>query len=364
LKNRQLFYLLHALVWLVYIVFATLFRVASNPAFKVHILDIFFTYVPTIYVFYGNNFIFSRYLFGKRYFSLAFAEIVFYASFLGLYYIDGYWIAPLINPGLVQPPFRLASFVIQCSWLFFIYSYFSFGYVFAVQMIQKEKQLRIIESKKLQAERDRLVAEYSFLRSQINPHFLHNILSFFYSKSLGISQELSEGILILSEIMRYSLEDSDTSNGNVSLTKEVENLRKVIKIYQLRFSNKLHVDLAVSGDIDSVRIIPLILITIVENAFKHGELNNPLHPVRIGIEVGEGGRSLYFVTSNKKKSGPKELGYGIGMDNVKKRLEYAYQENQQIVIKDERDHYMVGIDIQFKKDQKTEPYPETMEKAS
>ena len=363
-RNKYLIVAMHASAFLVFIFFATLSKMASRPGFRINIPDILLTYLPTVYVFYGNNAIFTRFLFGKKYVFLALAEIALFGSFLCLYYGEGYWLAPLLNPGTTQPAFHFGTFTIQCLWLFFIYSYFSFGYVFAMQTIKKEKLLRLSESKKAQAEKDRLVAEYSFLRSQINPHFLHNTLSFFYSKSLGVSQELSEGILALSEIMRYSLEDSDTNNGSVSLPREVDNLRKVIKVNQLRFNNKLCIDLAVSGNIEAIRIIPLVLITIVENALKHGDLSNPQDPVVIRIQADENGRQLHFMTSNRKKTGPKELGYGIGMDNVRKRLEYEYHENQRIQVKEDKEHYSVEIDILFIGDEQVGASKKAMEKAS
>src|SRR5438552_1899715 len=91
-KKKYGFYLMHVLAWLIFIVFATLFKFSSNPAFKIHIFDIFFTYLPNIYVFYGNSIIFLSLLSRKKLFYLVLAEILFFVSYLCLYYIDGYWI--------------------------------------------------------------------------------------------------------------------------------------------------------------------------------------------------------------------------------------------------------------------------------
>lgn len=345
-------FVLHTIAWLIFISLGTLNRVSISPNLKINLLDIFFTQLPSIYVFYASNFIFFTFLSRKKYVLLIIAEIIFFASYLVLTYFDGYYIAALLYPGTTIRPFKLEPFLIQGFWIFFLYSYFSFGYYFSVRAIQREKLLRIAETKKLQAERDTLMAEYSLLRSQINPHFLHNTLSFFYAKSLGTSQELSDGILALSEIMRYSLEDGGSNNGKVLLKEEVENLKKVIKINQLRFSNRLHVDFAVSGNIDSIWIIPLILITLVENAFKHGELMSAQDPVTIRIEVSENEKKLYFFILNRKKTGPREFGHGIGMDNARKRLEYTYHENHTLAIKDEKDFYTVELIIRFPDDKK------------
>jgi sensor histidine kinase YesM len=338
---------LHILGWLIFIIFGTLNKIAVNPGTRISLAGILFTQLPSIYIFYVSNFVFFRFLSRRKYLLMAIAEIVFFVSYLLLIYVDGYWLAPLIDARSIPPPFHPGNFLVTAFWLFFLYSYFSFGYYFASRSIHRERQLRLEESKRLQAERDTLVAEYSFLRSQINPHFLHNTLNFFYAKSLGASQDLSDGILTLSEIMRYSLEDAENSNGKVTLARELENLKKVVKINQLRFSNKLNVDFSVTGDTEAVWIVPLILITLVENAFKHGELTNPQFPLSIRIEVKGKGSEFYFMTTNRKKRGLKEFGHGIGMSNVRKRLEYAYHENHCFTIKDEAETYSTELFIRF-----------------
>ncbi len=336
---------IHVLAWLIFIFFGTLNRLALNPSSKIGLLDILLTHLPSIYVFYGSSLIFFRILGRKKYFLLLPAVIVFFLSYALLVYVIGYIIAPAVYPGTHRSVFHLGHFFIECFWIYFLYSFFSLGYFFAMQTIQREKQLRIAREKDLRIEQDRLVAEYSFLRSQINPHFLHNMLNFLYAKSLGSSQELSEGILTLSEVMRYSLEDGYAKNGSVLLLREVENLKKVIKINQLRFSNKLNISFSITGNIDHFRIIPLVLITLVENALKHGELSNPDYPVLIRLELTEQEREsrLLFSVSNRKKTGPKELGYGIGMDNVKKRLEYTYHGKHYLTVKEEKDFYTVEL---------------------
>jgi two-component system LytT family sensor kinase len=343
--------LLHIAAWLVFIAVGTLNKISIDPKTRVNLLDIFFTHLPSIFVFYVSNFIFFTFLSRKKYFLLIGAEAVFFMSYLLLTFADERYITPLIYPGTPYRSITIMKLLIEGFWIFFLYSYFSFGYYFSSRAIEKEKQLRIAESKKSQAEQDKLMAEYSFLRSQINPHFLHNTLSFFYSKSLGASQELSEGILALSDIMRYSLEDGST-NGTVSLQEEIENLKKVIKVNQLRFSNRLHLELSISGYTDSIQIIPLVLITLVENALKHGELTNPQDPVSISIEISDDQQQLHFKIHNRKKTGPKELGHGIGMDNVRKRLEYAYHHNHTLQITDEKDHYTAELIIRYPENQK------------
>lgn len=207
----------------------------------------------------------------------------------------------------------------------------------------EKKQRKVLEEQKLQLEIEKIHANYNFLKAQINPHFLHNTLNFLYAKSIPYSPELSEGILTLSEIMRYALGENSVKDGKAALKDEIEHMRNVIKIHQLRFGNSLQVQFDVSGIVNGAVIIPFVLITIVENAFKHGNLKSAEHPIEIKLTIEQ--NSLFFYCRNKKKTGPKELSTGIGLDNIKKRLDLAYGNRYGLSIKDESDLYTTQLTI-------------------
>ena len=207
----------------------------------------------------------------------------------------------------------------------------------------EKKQRKILEEQKMQLEVEKSQANFNFLKAQINPHFLHNTLNFLYAKSLPYSPELSEGILTLSDIMRYALSEGNTRDGRALLKDEIEHVRNVIKINQLRFSNNLHVQFDVEGVINGATIIPFVLITLVENAFKHGDLKSTDYPIVIKVKVDE--HRLRFFCRNRKKAGPKELSTGIGLDNIKKRLDLAYGKNYLLNIKDEAEFYTTELTI-------------------
>jgi len=207
----------------------------------------------------------------------------------------------------------------------------------------EKKQRKILEAQKMQLEIEKSQANFNFLKAQINPHFLHNTLNFLYAKSLPYSPELSEGILTLSEIMRYALSEGNTKDGKVALSDEIEHVRNVIKINQLRFSNKLKVAFDVKGVVNGATIIPLVLITLVENAFKHGDLKSSEFPIDIQLNVENG--TMHFYCRNRKKNGPKELSTGIGLDNIKKRLDLAYGADYSLNIKDEAEFYTTELTI-------------------
>jgi len=195
----------------------------------------------------------------------------------------------------------------------------------------------------MQLEVEKSQANLNFLKAQINPHFLHNTLNFLYAKSLPYSPELSEGILTLSDIMRYALSEGNARDGKAPLKDEIEHVRNVIKINQLRFSNSLNVQFEVNGVLNGSMIIPFVLITLVENAFKHGDLKNAESPIHIKLAVDN--NQLYFYCRNKKKTGPKEISTGVGLDNIKKRLELAYGKGFSLNVKDESVFYTTELTI-------------------
>jgi LytS/YehU family sensor histidine kinase len=223
-----------------------------------------------------------------------------------------------------------------------------FGISFLVAYItilrEGQKQRKILEAQKLQLEVEKSEANLNFLKAQINPHFLHNTLNFLYAKSIPYSPELSEGILTLSDIMRYALSEGNAREGKAPLKDEIEHVRNVIKINQLRFSNKLNVNFEVSGIVNGAMIIPFVLITLVENAFKHGDLQKQEYPIDIKLNIHKS--KLYFYCRDKKKTGPKEISTGIGLENIRKRLDLAYGDTYKFIVKDEAEFYTTELTIE------------------
>jgi LytS/YehU family sensor histidine kinase len=233
----------------------------------------------------------------------------------------------------------LFSYII--STVFFIGMALLIAYL--THLRDERKQRKVLEAQKMQLEVEKSQANFNFLKAQINPHFLHNTLNFLYAKSLPYSSELSEGILTLSDIMRYALSEGNAKDGKAPLKDEIEHVRNVIKINQLRFSNHLNVRFNVEGVVNGATIIPFVLITLAENAFKHGDLKSTEHPIDIDLRINDS--KLYFYCRNKKKNGPKELSTGIGLDNIKKRLDLAYGSNYRLNVKDEADFYTTELTI-------------------
>jgi LytS/YehU family sensor histidine kinase len=245
--------------------------------------------------------------------------------------------------------------------------YFAFAalYFYIRQYIKKEKQIYLLEEEKLQLEKqkiqnelenailkeqelksqqEKLQYEYAFLRAQINPHFLHNTLNVLFSQALNVSQDLADNILKLSSIMRYSLENLEQVNGKVPVVKELEQLRTLIEINNLRFGNTRTVLYEVEGELGNQTVPPLSLITVVENAFKYGDLKDPLNPLQIKIVLKPD--EVYFSCKNKKKVNYVQFSsLNIGITNLSKRLDVDFKEKYIMNAKNENDFYIFELTV-------------------
>lgn len=189
--------------------------------------------------------------------------------------------------------------------------------------------------------------ELHFLKAQMNPHLLYNTLSHFYAKAEDLDTDLANGILKLSEIMRYSL--TDATDDKVSLEGEIEQIKNLIDLHQLRYGNKLFIDLEVDLQTKNAEIYPLLLLSFVENALKHGQLQDKKFPLRISIKTFY--NTLIFKTENNKNNASKVVSTNIGIPNIQKRLEILYPKNYSLVVENEGDRYVCCLTLTLKSDE-------------
>jgi len=194
-----------------------------------------------------------------------------------------------------------------------------------------------------QLRREKTQAELLFLKTQINPHFLYNTLNYIYSLAYPVSDKLADAIIKLSQLMRYMLTDS--IDGMLNLQKEVDYLENYIEIYRLRFEDSFFVDFKVEGEIGNKNIASLILIPFVENAFKHGVVNDAARPVKIKISVIKD--RLTLTVSNKINRNQKDSSSGIGLVNIKRRLKLIYPGRHELLISDNGETYKTRLNIQL-----------------
>jgi len=338
-KYRLIFY--HISFWLAYIMISILAGFFNSPkAYSTGIFYFFFTYLPNIYAFYLCWCIYTLYTYPLKTHYLIISLILAHASYAVFWYITAYHIRPFVwIDGPTPRLFKFFDFITLNLYTFIKYALLSFSIFYFRQSIKREIELRIIEKEKFDTEN-------AFLRAQINPHFLNNTLNFFFAKSLPLSEELANGIMTLSEIMRYSLE-IDKDDHMTLIDEEIGHINNVIKINQLRFNHKLQIDFKIEGNTQNVRIIPLILITVVENILKHGNCTDKNYPVKIFLNINDADSYVYLNTYNLKKKGPKELSSGIGLNNIKKRLIHHYNKNFILNITESENDYLLDLSIPF-----------------
>jgi LytS/YehU family sensor histidine kinase len=204
------------------------------------------------------------------------------------------------------------------------------------------------EAKQKSVENERLTAELNFLKSQINPHFLFNTLNNLYYLAYSQSANTTEVIAKLSQMMRYMIYDSNYPL--VPLSKEIEYMENYISLERLRLNDQIPIKFTLEGgNPQDFLIAPLIFITFLENAFKHGVINN--HPeawVNISIQI-KGTECVYRVENSKIPFSKPEAEHksGIGLQNVKRRLELSYPGKHSLTVENRKDRYSVQLNIQL-----------------
>jgi two-component system sensor histidine kinase AlgZ len=197
-------------------------------------------------------------------------------------------------------------------------------------------------------EKSQLETELLFLKSQISPHFFFNTLNNIYSLSVEKSNKTPKIVLKLSELMRYML--YETKNKKQTLENEILCIQNYLDLERIRNDDRLEVNMYISGDIHDKEISPIILLTFIENAFKHG-VNKNTGQVIININFKIKGDFLHFVITNPmpeitlhKDNFNKSS--GIGLENVKKRLELGYNKSDyKLSFKNKKDIFVAKLVI-------------------
>lgn len=216
------------------------------------------------------------------------------------------------------------------------------SYALIKSWFKSEKLKRILYEEKL-------TTEMAFLKAQINPHFLFNVLNSFYAKALKNNvPELADGIAKLAELMRYMV--YETNEDKVALEKEIHHLKKFIQVYQLRIASDddVIINFEIKGAVEQVKICPMILIPFVENAIKHGIDPKKKSIIDITLKVEQ--KKLYFKITNTIHRSFDDLideRSGFGLDNLKKRLSILYPNRYTLETKEENGYFKSFLMLQF-----------------
>jgi len=196
----------------------------------------------------------------------------------------------------------------------------------------------------LQLSRQNLQSELALLRTQINPHFLFNSLHNIDTLILVNPEKASDSLIKLSDLMRYTLYDADTEL--IELSKEIGYIKKYINLQELRLTNKNLISFTVDGSVEGVKVAPMLFISFIENAFKHITDKEAEAGISIQFKITEH-RILFNVTNafDATKNRVKDETSGIGLENVRRRLELIYPNNHKLEISTKDNRYKVELTI-------------------
>lgn len=351
--KKQITY--HVFGWLIFILYEVLFinlvreRNIKAPALGDYLLP----YLINIIFFYFHAFVtMPLALERKRFRSFFFiffilVELSVYLFIMGLKNAD---ISHLEND-FFRALYPTKISFIQQLWRGIYFLIFSTAVWLIRRSFKNKEKLKEAETnallrqqEKQQLELKLITTQNAFLQSQINPHLLFNTLNFIHSEVQTVSNKASDAIIILSDMMRYSMLQT-REDGKVLLQTEAEQIDNLIKINQFRFHNKICIDFITEGEFHHVRIIPLLLIPFVENLFKYAELKDEANPVKINITLD--GSLLIFKTFNKKRKTTNFHSTGIGIENVKTRLASYYENHFSLDIADLDCTFSVNLMVQL-----------------
>lgn len=306
----------------------------------------FVNFAIIVAFYYLNTYIFiPKLLDTKKFVSytlLILALLIFYGFVPRIYHTLFGSAPPLFGsaPPIGNRPPRTRTFPLLSPFnitIFLLVFVLSTGIRVINQWLRSEQQTKEIAHEKLQA-------ELSFLKAQINPHFLFNTLNNIYALASAQSEQTAAAVMKLSSIMRYVL--TEAKNDVVPLEKEILFTSHYIELQKMRLTDKTSIDFTINGDPLGREIPPLLLLPFVENAFKYGISTRECSPIRIQLDIKED--TLYFSVCNHKHFNTALRmadNTGIGINNTRRRLDLLYPDKYELIINDKSNEFTVHLNI-------------------
>lgn len=340
-KNRNI--LIHVLGSLIFLSLPILFSPDFNDQHS--IIDIFTSrpfqrpFAGTCLLlafFYANYYVFIPKLYVPKKYVLF--SIVILVSFLIVLFIpEIFIIGKKLGPPNHQMPHHPAPPPKKPFSLLVNHNLFQFIGVFAFSLLLK------IRERLKQTENEKTNAELSYLKAQINPHFLFNTLNSIYSLAILKSEKTADAIVKLSDMMRYVLNDS---NANFTeLEKELSYITNYIDLQRMRLNPNVTLNYVCEGTVYDKKIAPLVLIPFIENAFKHGVNSEEDSDIDIKINITD--KDLKLIVKNKCVTTNNNTlnKSGLGIENTKQRLNLLYPENHSLEISELNNYYLVNLTL-------------------
>jgi two-component system LytT family sensor kinase len=304
-------------------------------SFKSNLIE-FSLHIPLVYF---NLFVLvPRYVLKSKYitytFSLIASLFVIYLVKTALtYYLISQNIWPEANRE--YKPFEINHIVAVCIGELYVLAMASSVYLTLTWLRERERNRSLRENQ--------FKIKLKYLENQIQPHFFFNTLNNLYALSLESSDKVPDVIIKLSRLMEYVLYDIKGTKS-VKLIQEIDYIHNYIEIEKLRFQN-VEVSINLESDIDDVEVPPLIFISLIENAFKHGGLNNPNLKIKVNCKIIDNKTLDFEVLNNFVHSQNLKTKRGIGLANTQKRLKLIYKNNYNLEYKTKFNYYIIRLQI-------------------
>ncbi|MFN3378094.1 MAG: sensor histidine kinase [Runella zeae] len=328
-------FLLHTAWWAFYIgsYFVALYARFPDPEW--YVIDKGLEFLSNILFFYFFIFVTAKFLFNKKTFFIGIIFFLLNASIL--YAIEASRLIWAYYIGLYDqvPKYYFQLHTLVLAFLRDVVQFTGYGmvYWFYKQFYEQQKEKLALEQEKHQI-------EIGFLRGQIHDHFVYNMLNLFHDKAEVYSQELAEGIVTLSDLMRYSV--TEYPHSWVSLDEEVRAVNALIDLNQQRFGEKIQIHWQIQGDTTHWKVPHLSILTLVENAFKHGAFKEAPLVFRMQATLDK----IEFTTQNAKKNNEATVSTGIGTKNLERRLNLIAEGKAQLTSHEDNRLFYTHLTIQ------------------
>jgi len=348
-SNKRIF--THVVFWLSVTIFLVfLFQVGGPGYWPIFKILMMLLPVHLFYFYTLSYFIVPKYLYTNRFFQLAVMLILLALLCATVYRIieilfaDPYFLQEMrkIDPSIKKWKKLDGSFLQQLTNPeYFIHALEQSNSVVWIGLVIKF--VKMWHERKQVA----LQSELNFLKSQIHPHFLFNTLNNLYALTLKQSAKSPEVVLGLSDILRYMLYECDSDF--VPLSRDIAIIKNYLTLERLRYGDRLDLNFNQSGSITDQVIAPLLMIPLIENAFKHGA-SEMMEEAWINIDLDVGGNRLKLKVSNGRPEQVLDTSSScgnIGITNLRKRLELLYPQRHTLTVYKEEDLYLVVLEIRF-----------------
>lgn len=318
--------LVHLIFWLLYLANTIFFT--NNINDKLDILYInarYLSFFIIIFMIFYTNYLFliPKYLSERKYFSYFLSIFTFIIIFFLLYIAESRFFDWYFKSGNLYLKNALLTSP-QLIFQIILYLLISTGTKFTIDWF---KNLKL----KDELEKEKTLSEIKLLKSQISPHFLFNTLNNLYSLVQRKSDDAPEAVLMLSDLMRYMLKEN--SKEKIELVKEISYVKSYIELQRLRLSNPNIVKSEILIDNATAMIAPMLLIPFVENTFKHADITSENALIEFKLELKN--NRLFFSVDNYISNRKKDETTGVGLKNVKRRLDLIYPNKHRLEIKND-----------------------------